>query len=93
MHDVPAYCSVYGTRPSFLLATASGFKPLPAHSDRYTGKAEAVVKERGKRIWEESDQANAMTRRHMIHTQLELLPTEEQFPAHGGTHKRTEGEL
>ena len=30
---------------------------------------------------------------YMIHTQLELLPTEEQFPAHGGKHQRKEGEL
>ena len=30
---------------------------------------------------------------YMIHTQLELLPTEEQFPAHGGTHQRKENEL
>jgi len=27
----------------------------------------------------------------MISTQLELLPTEEQFPAHGGTFQRPEG--
>ena len=30
---------------------------------------------------------------HMIHSQLELLPTEDQFPAHGGTHQRKENEL
>jgi len=30
---------------------------------------------------------------YMIHTQLELLPTEEQFPVHGGTHQRQENEL
>ena len=30
---------------------------------------------------------------YMIHTQLELLPAEEQFPAHGGTHQRKENEL
>ena len=29
---------------------------------------------------------------YMIHTQLDLLPIEEQFPAHGGTHERKEGE-
>ena len=27
----------------------------------------------------------------MINSQLELLPTEEQFPAHGGTFQRPEG--
>jgi hypothetical protein len=30
---------------------------------------------------------------YMIHSQLELLPTEEQYPAHGGTHQRQENEL
>ena len=30
---------------------------------------------------------------YMINNQLELLPTEEQFPAHGGTHQRKEGEF
>ena len=29
----------------------------------------------------------------MIHTKLDLLPTAEQYPAHGGTHQRKEGEL
>ena len=29
----------------------------------------------------------------MINNQLELLPTEEQYPAHGGTHQRQENEL
>jgi len=30
---------------------------------------------------------------YMINNQLELLPTEEQYPAHGGTHQRAEGEF
>ena len=30
---------------------------------------------------------------YMINNQLELLPTEEQYPAHGGTHQRKEGEF
>ena len=30
---------------------------------------------------------------YMISTQLELLPTEEQYPAHGGTHERKPGEF
>jgi len=30
---------------------------------------------------------------YMIHTQLDLLPTEEQYPALGGSHQREEGEL
>lgn len=30
---------------------------------------------------------------YMINHQLTLLPTEEQYPAHGGTHQRKEGEL
>ena len=29
---------------------------------------------------------------YMIHTQLDLLPVEEQYPAHGGTHQRKDGE-
>ena len=36
---------------------------------------------------------NSTRYEYMIHTQLELLPTEDQFPAHGGTHQRAEGEL
>ncbi len=36
---------------------------------------------------------NSTRYEYMIHTQLELLPTEEQFPAHGRTHQRTEGEM
>ena len=30
---------------------------------------------------------------YMINNQLELLPTEEQYPPHGGTHQRKENEL
>ena len=30
---------------------------------------------------------------YMINHQLEALPTEDQYPAHGGTHQRKEGEL
>ena len=36
---------------------------------------------------------NSTRYEYMIHTKLELLPTEEQFPAHGGTHQRQENEL
>ena len=36
---------------------------------------------------------NSTRYEYMIHTQMDLLPTEEQFPAHGGTHKRQENEL
>ena len=35
---------------------------------------------------------NSTRYEYMIHTQLDLLPVEEQFPAHGGTHQRKEGE-
>ena len=30
---------------------------------------------------------------YMINNQLELLPIEEQYPVHGGTHQRKENEL
>lgn len=36
---------------------------------------------------------NSTRYEYMIHTQLDLLPVEEQFPAHGGTHQRKENEL
>ena len=36
---------------------------------------------------------NSTRYEYMINNQLELLPTEEQFPAHGGTHQRKEGEF
>ena len=36
---------------------------------------------------------NSTRYEYMIHTKLELLPTEEQYPAHGGVHQRKENEL
>ena len=36
---------------------------------------------------------NSTRYEHMINNQLELLPTKEQYPAHGGTHQRQENEL
>ena len=36
---------------------------------------------------------NSTRYEYMIHTQLDLLPTDEQYPAHGGTHQRQENEL
>ena len=36
---------------------------------------------------------NSTRYEYMIHTQLELLPTKEQYPAHGGSHVRKENEL
>ena len=36
---------------------------------------------------------NSTRYEYMINNQLDLLPTEEQYPAHGGTHKRAEGEF
>ena len=36
---------------------------------------------------------NSTRYEYMIHTQLDLLPTEQQYPAHGGTHQRKENEL
>ena len=36
---------------------------------------------------------NSTRYEYMINNQLELLPTEEQYPAHGGTHSRKEGEF
>ncbi len=33
---------------------------------------------------------NSTRYERVINTQLDLLPTEEQYPAHGGTHKRQE---
>ena len=36
---------------------------------------------------------NSTRYEHMINNQLELLPTKDQYPAHGGTHTRKEGEF
>ena len=36
---------------------------------------------------------NSTRYEYMINANLELLPTEEQFPAFGGSHKRSEDEL
>ena len=33
---------------------------------------------------------NSTRYEYMINHQLELLPTKEQYPAHGGTHQREE---
>ncbi len=49
----------------------------------YTGRAKLV------RIKFE----NSTRYEYMINNNLELLPTEEQYPAHGGTHQRAEGEF
>jgi len=49
----------------------------------YTGRAKLV------RIKFE----NSTRYEYMINLNLDLLPTEEQFPAHGGTHQRSEGEF
>ncbi len=49
----------------------------------YTGRAKLV------RIKFE----NSTRYEYMINNNLELLPTEEQYPTHGGTHKRAEGEF
>ena len=36
---------------------------------------------------------NSTRYEYMINNQMDLLPTEEQYPAHGGTHTRKEGEF
>tara|TARA_R110002020_G_scaffold424942_2_gene634375 strand:- start:1702 stop:1938 length:237 start_codon:yes stop_codon:yes gene_type:complete len=36
---------------------------------------------------------NSTRYEYMINSNLDLLPTEEQYPTHGGTHKRAEGEF
>ena len=36
---------------------------------------------------------NSTRYEHMINANLELLPVEEQYPAHGGKHVRKEGEF
>ena len=36
---------------------------------------------------------NSTRYEYMINHQLDLLPTEAQYPAHGGTHKRKDGEF
>ena len=36
---------------------------------------------------------NSTRYEYMINNQLDLLPIEDQFPAHGGTHTRSEGEF
>ena len=36
---------------------------------------------------------NSTRYEYMINNQLDLLPTEEQYPAHGGTHTRNKGEF
>ena len=36
---------------------------------------------------------NSTRYEYTINANIELLPTEEQYPAHGGTHVRQEGEF
>ena len=36
---------------------------------------------------------NSTRYEYTINANIELLPTEEQYPAHGGTHTRAEGEF
>ena len=49
----------------------------------YTGRAKLV------RIKFE----NSTRYEYMINLNLDLLPVEEQYPAHGGTHNRSKGEF
>ena len=49
----------------------------------YTGRAKLV------RIKFE----NSTRYEYMINKNLDLLPVEDQYPAHGGTHQRAEGEF
>ena len=49
----------------------------------YTGRAKLV------RIKFE----NSTRYEYMINLNLDLLPVEEQFPVHGGTHQRSKGEF
>ena len=49
----------------------------------YTGRAKLV------RIKFE----NSTRYEYMINSNLDLLPVEEQYPAHGGTHQRAKGEF
>jgi hypothetical protein len=49
----------------------------------YTGRAKLV------RIKFE----NSTRYEYMINLNLDLLPVEEQYPAHGGVHQRSEGEF
>ena len=36
---------------------------------------------------------NSTRYEYMINHQLDLLPTEDQYPAHGGSHTRQQGEF
>lgn len=36
---------------------------------------------------------NSTRYEYMINANLDLLPVADQYPAHGGTHKRAEGEF
>lgn len=36
---------------------------------------------------------NSTRYEYMINSNLDLLPTKEQYPTHGGTHQRSEGEF
>ena len=36
---------------------------------------------------------NSTRYEYTINSNIELLPTEEQYPAHGGSHVRSEGEF
>jgi len=36
---------------------------------------------------------NSTRYEYMINSNLDLLPTNEQYPTHGGTHQRSEGEF
>jgi hypothetical protein len=49
----------------------------------YTGRAKLV------RIKFE----NSTRYEYMVNLNLDLLPVEDQYPAHGGTHQRAEGEF
>ena len=68
---------------SVLVKTNNMTALVVGRPEYYTGRANLV------RIKFE----NSTRYEYMINLNLDLLPTEEQYPAHGGTHKRSEGEF
>ena len=69
-HEITPYSEIYGSHPSRLVSTDLGFKSVPSHSDRFTGKSVVVMNARNDRVHEKDRIAKAQARRELILRQL-----------------------
>ena len=74
-YDVLAYADTYDNHTSQIVATQNGFRSIPPHCDRYTGKPIPVMNARRERVHGAERILKASARRELIPRQLELNDT------------------